>query len=141
MNWGTKIAMGLAAFMIFIIVLGVIMSGSKTDALVDNDYYEKGINYNKVYNRKEQVKRDHAQPVITLDTKSIVIAFKHQASGTVRLMRTADKKLDKILSFETGAGHQLIIPVAPLQKGYWRLITDWTSNGNSYLYEQEINIR
>ncbi len=141
MNWGTKAALGLGTFMTFIIVLSVIMFNSKTDALVDNDYYEQGINYNKVYNLKEQVKRDQATPEVTVNTKAISVIFKEQAKGNVRLMRTSDKRLDRKLSFETDSNKQVFIPATTLQKGSWRLIIEWKSQAKKYLCEQEINIK
>ena len=141
MNWGTKIALGLATFMIFIVVLVLFMFNSKKDALVDMDYYEKGINYNKVYNRKEQVNTDHAKPAVVINPDRVLITFKQYAKGTVNLMRTADKNLDKAIPFESNASQQVIIPAAALKKGAWRLIVDWNSNNRSYLYEQEITVR
>lgn len=141
MNWGTKVVLGLATFMTFIIVLAVIMFNSKSDALVDNDYYEKGINYNQVYNRKEQVKLDHAQPAVVLLPEQVSITFKHQSSGTIRLMRTSDKKLDRVFPFESNENLLVSIPSAGLHTGPWRLIIEWVSNGKSYLDEREIIIK
>lgn len=141
MNWGTKVILGLATFMGFIIVLAVIMFNSKTDALVDNDYYEKGINYNQVYNRKEQVYLDQAKPVITVTPENITLTFKQEARGTVRLMRTADKKLDRVFPFENTTDRSFHIPAAGLRTGSWRLIVDWVSTDKSYLYEQEIKLK
>jgi len=140
MNWGTKIVLGLAAFMIFIVVLGLIMFNSKKDALVDNDYYEKGINYNKVYNRKEQTNTDHARPEVSANQEMIIVTFVHNAKGTARLMRTSDKELDKTIPFESNINRQLIIPARNLKKGSWRLIIEWVSNEKSYMYEQEITL-
>lgn len=140
MNWGTKIVMGLAAFMLFIISLGVMMVSGKKDALVDNDYYEKGINYNKVYNRKEQTRNDHAQPIVEVNPEMIRLTFKQQARGKATLMRTADKNLDRSIPFESNAANQVVIPAHTLQKGSWRLIIEWTGNHKSYLYEQKIRL-
>jgi hypothetical protein len=140
MNWGTKIVLGLAVFMIFIVSLGVIMVSGKKDALVDNDYYEKGINYNKVYNRKEQMNRDHAKPVVTVSPERILLTFKHPAKGKAQFMRTADKNLDRSVPFESNAENQVIIPAGLLQKGSWRLIIEWTGSRKSYMYEQEISL-
>jgi hypothetical protein len=140
MNWGTKIVLGLAAFMLFIISLGVIMVSGKKDALVDNDYYEKGINYNKVYNRKEQTKNDHVQPAVEVSPEMIRLTFKQQAKGKAELMRTADKNLDRSVPFESDTANQVIIPAHQLRKGSWRLIIEWTGNNKSYLYEQEITL-
>lgn len=138
MNWGTKAVLGLATFMTFIIVLAVFMFNSDSDALVDNDYYEKGIGYNKDYNRKEQVNKDHAQPQLEMGPEMIKLTFKERAKGTVKLMRTSDKSLDRKITFETDTANQVIIPSSTLKKGSWRLIIDWVSNEKAYLYEKEI---
>lgn len=124
--------------MTFIIVLAIIMFNSTPDALVDNDYYEKGINYNQDYDRKEQVSTDHAKPDIALEKESIVLTFQAPSSGKVRLVRTADKRLDRLFPFETNAQQQVVIPSTGLQKGSWRVIIEWKSNDKSYLYEQEV---
>ena len=141
MNWGTKLVLGMATFMIFIVALVLIMFTSKKDALVDNDYYEKGINYNKVYNRKEQMNQDHAQPELSIGTDMIILRFKDKAEGVAKLMRTADKELDKTIPFKTNVNNQVIFPSAALKSGSWRLILEWISNGKSYLYEQEITLK
>ncbi|WP_256004617.1 MULTISPECIES: FixH family protein [Pedobacter] len=47
MNWGSKIIIGMALFMSFIILLGIMMVRSTPDPLVDEDYYEKGLNYDQ----------------------------------------------------------------------------------------------
>jgi len=138
MNWGTKLIIGMASFMLFIVALVLIMFNSRKDALVDADYYEKGINYNKVYNRREQTKTDHATPEIAVTPDMIIIRFSAHAKGTAALMRTSDKALDKSLPFESNTNHQLIIPAHQLTRGSWRLILEWISQEKSYLYEQEI---
>jgi hypothetical protein len=139
MNWGTKLIIGMATFMVFIVAMGIIMINDRKDALVEDDYYEKGINYNVDYNRKEQTKTDHAQPSIVVNDAMILITFTRAATGTLKMRRTADKSMDKSISFESNVNHQVIIPSASLKKGSWRLIMEWVSEGKSYLYEQEIS--
>ena len=59
MNWGTKLVIGMLSFMSFIVVLGVLMIGSTPDPLVDEDYYEKGLNYDQEMKlKKNQEARD-----------------------------------------------------------------------------------
>jgi len=140
MNWGTKIVIGLAIFMISIVALGIIMTSGKKDALVENDYYEKGINYDKDYNREEQMKHDHAKPELAVSKEKITLTFKNEAKGTARLIRMADKNLDRKLNFRSDASNQVIIPSATLQKGAWKLVIEWISNDKSYLCEEEITI-
>jgi hypothetical protein len=141
MNWGTKLLLGLASFMIFIVALVIIMLNSKKDALVDNNYYEKGINYDQEYRLKEQTSTDHAKPLISTGPEVIMLAFQAKAIGTVHFMRTSDKSMDITLPFESNAEHQVVIPSGNLKKGSWRLIISWESMDKKYLYEQEIRNR
>lgn len=140
MNWGTKLMIGMACFMTFIVVLGVLMVNSKTDALVDNDYYEKGLNYDADYNRKEQVKADHATPDVLVNPEGIVLIFKTSAAGNVKMIRNADKRMDKSINITTDTQHRAMIPLQDVAKGRWRLIISWDSDGKSYLDEQEVMI-
>lgn len=141
MNWGTKLVIGMLCFMSFIVVLAVLMFNSKTDALVDTDYYEKGLKYDADYNRKEQVQTDQARPEISIHPDDIIISFKTAASGTINLRRNSDKTMDKRIPLQTNAKNQAVIPSGSLAKGQWRIVLSWLSNGKSYLDEQEIMIK
>nr|WP_068892309.1 FixH family protein [Pedobacter panaciterrae] len=142
MNWGTKLLIGMLSFMAFIVVLGILMIQSETDALVDTDYYEKGLRYDDQYLRKEHVIKDNAVPTIELSGKDVVITFKTEADGTLKIMRTAKKSMDKIMNFKTGIGRTLIITSPDLAKGNWKFIMQWkTNNGRTYLNEQEVFIQ
>lgn len=140
MNWGTKIVLGLGTFMSFIIVLAVIMFNSKTDALVEQDYYEKGIHYDETFNRKEQVIKDHAAPMISIQPELLNITFSKPAKGTIRMVRNSDKKQDRIMPFETDTAMQVNLPLGGLKKGTWKLIAEWDSADKTYLTEQEIKL-
>ncbi|WP_219226773.1 FixH family protein [Pedobacter antarcticus] len=140
MNWGTKIVLGLGTFMSFIIVLAVIMFNSKTDALVEQDYYEKGIHYDETFNRKEQVIKDHAAPLISIQPELLNITFSKPAKGTIRMVRNSDKKQDRIMHFETDTAMQVNLPLGGLKKGAWKLIAEWDSADKTYLTEQEIQL-
>lgn len=141
MNWGTKLVIGMLCFMSFIIVLAVLMFNSKPDALVDTDYYEKGLNYDADYNRKEQVKKDHAEPEVNVVEKGLFITFKTPASGIVKLMRIADMRMDKSVRIHADAKKKVQIPLDDVAKGRWKLIISWENEGKSYLDEQEVMIQ
>ncbi|TCC97070.1 nitrogen fixation protein FixH [Pedobacter hiemivivus] len=140
MNWGTKLIIGMLCFMSFIIVLAVLMINSKPDALVDTDYYEKGLDYDKDYNRKEQVKSDNAAPSIRIAADHIVLLFKNKAEGDIKLVRNADQRMDKKISIQTDSAKEVRIPLKGIEKGQWRLIISWTTEGKAYLNEQELII-
>lgn len=138
MNWGLKIALGLGVFMTFIMVLAYLMMTSKNDDLVDADYYEKGINYNVDYDKKSRVTLDQATPDVVVANQQLTVTFKHNATGTIKLIRTADKDLDKNMTLKTDSLNQFIIPTTGLATGLWKLQINWNSNGISYLYEKEV---
>ncbi len=139
-NWGTKLVIGMGCFMAFIIVLAVKMFNSSPDALVDNDYYEKGLNYDKEYTLKEQVKMDHASPEVKVGSEGIILTFKAAAEGKINLVRTADKRMDKVIQIKTDEKNRAAIPLTGIAKGRWKLIINWNSAGKSYLDEQEVMV-
>ncbi len=140
MNWGIKLMIGMFCFMSFIVVLVVLMINSKSDALVDTDYYEKGLAYDQDYNRKEQVKIDNAAPVISITDSNILLTFKDKAEGELKLIRNSDKRMDKRISINTDVLHTMKVPLNGIEKGQWRLIIAWSTDGIPYLNEQEIII-
>ncbi len=131
---------GMGLFMAFIIALGVMMVRSKNDALVDNDYYERGIHYNQDYDKKENVKRDHAAPGLVINNSSITLTFMKPARGTLRMIRPADKRLDRTVSFKSNQHQQFEIPLKSFAKGQWKIELEWQSEGKTYLYEREVRL-
>jgi len=139
MNWGKKLVIGMALFISFIVTLGILMIRSDSDDLVDTDYYEKGIGYDKDYKRKIQVKQDLAEPDILVEDH-LKIIFRSPASGSIRFIHPSDKDMDRTLNIDSGAGNQVELPLAEMAKGHWKVLLEWESGGKAYLYEKEIMI-
>ena len=139
MNWGTKLIIGMGLFMSFIITLVVLMIRSETDDLVDSDYYEKGIEYDKDYVRKNQLIEDMAEPKISI-TDLLKITFKSPSKGSIRFIHPSDKTQDNTLPIDTGSDNQVQIPLNEYRKGYWKISIEWQSNEKSYLFEKNIII-
>lgn len=139
MNWGTKLVIGMGLFMAFIITLVVFMMRSDSDDLVDKDYYQKGIEYDKEYARKNQVQQDNAEPEIYVGD-SLKIVFKKPATGSVRFLHPSDKKNDRTLNMETSKNNVFVLPLNETSKGHWKLILEWKSKGKDYLFEKNILI-
>ncbi len=73
MNWGTKLIIGTALLMSFIITLAVLMIRNDSDDFIDANYYEKGIEYDKDYERKNQLIEDKAEPKISPRSSIVMI--------------------------------------------------------------------
>ncbi len=50
-NWGTKLAFFAILFMVFVVSMVVVISRQDMP-LVEDDYYEKGLNYQKEIDNK-----------------------------------------------------------------------------------------
>lgn len=139
MNWGTKLVIGMGLFMAFIITLVVFMMRSGSDDLVDKNYYQKGIEYDKDYTRKNQVQQDQAEPEFSVGD-SLKITFKDPAIGSIRFLHPSDNENDHTLSMETNKNNEFVLPLNETSKGHWKLILEWKSGGKDYLFEKNILI-
>lgn len=139
MNWGTKLVIGMGLFMAFIITLAVLMIRSDSDDLVDQNYYQKGIEYDKDYTRKSQMQKDQAEPEISIGD-SLKIVFKKPATGSVRFLHPSDNKNDRTVSLSSGTANEIVLPLTDIANGHWKLIIEWKSEGKEYMFQKNITI-
>ncbi|WP_276360712.1 FixH family protein [Daejeonella sp. H1SJ63] len=140
MNWGTKLVLGMVTFMTFIITLVVLMMRSDSDDLVDQNYYQKGIEYDKDYIRKSRVNVDKAEPEISVG-QSLKITFKNPAKGNIRFLHPSDQTKDRVVSMDSGMGNTADIPLNEFTGGHWKVMLEWESSGKGYMFEKDIIIR
>lgn len=142
MNWGTKIVLGMAAFMLFIIgMVAYMFKMHGNDALIDNDYYEKGINYDQEYNAAQNVFKDKAIPVIGITPTQIRIKLADSANYSIRLMRPTTVKDDRILKGETlRDSHLILIDRKNMHAGVWLLELRWVSKEKDYSFKKSIQL-
>lgn len=129
----------MALFMSFIITLAVLMIRSDSDDLVDTNYYQKGIEYDKDYVRKTQLIEDKAEPNISINGQMTII-FKSPAMGSIRFLHPSDNTKDRIMNINSGGGNQVVFPLESFRRGHWKVSLEWKSNGKSYLYDKNITI-
>ena len=142
MNWGTKIVLGMITFMLFIIGMVIYMFHVHgRDALIEENYYEKGIDYNTEYNAKQNVADDNAKPKITNTPKQLLIQLKAPAAYQLVLMRASDSKDDlKLNGKTTGDTNIILVDKAKLAKGMWFISLTWRVENKDYLYKSNISL-
>lgn len=142
MNWGTKIVLGMVAFMLFIIAMVCYMfSVHGNDALIDEDYYEKGINYNQEYNASQNVITDYATPKITLSDSQLIIQLKDSAAYDLKLMRPSTNKDDfKDKGITLSGTNLILIDKKNMATGLWFLELRWKSNNKEYQYKRSLTL-
>lgn len=142
MNWGTRLVIGLAAFMLFIISMAFYMFRIQDrDALVEDDYYEKGIGYNEDMQAKQRTLDDNAAPEIKISESQLILQLKAPASYSLKLLKPSASKEDHAQKGVTaGEANLIVIDRARMSKGLWMLELRWESHQKAYLYQKNISL-
>lgn len=139
MNWGIKIVIGMAIAMTAVVCTGIYMVNKDTDTLEEINYYEKGLNYDEEYQKKENVALHHNKAQVFKQNDSLVINFsKAYNSVVVNFKRPSDESLDRKLSFSTIKSYK--IPIKDMKKGTWHIRLEWENEGVNYLQDENIYI-
>lgn len=138
MNWGVKIVIFLAAFMIFIIGSVIYMISTDTDGLEENDYYEQALNYDDTYDRKQNTRNDKAEPTLKIEEGELKIDFTTSIKkGNLVLRRLSDRSKDQNIDFSTDE-KTYYVDLSKLDSGMWMCILTWENKGKEYLFEEDI---
>ena len=106
MNWGWRITIVYSLFALTMI--GAVIYSTTLDVnLVEEDYYEKEVNYQQVINKKENALRDSATFNVAVVGDSVVIHFPTAvAQGKIYFIRAADVNNDKKFDLKVLNGKQ-----------------------------------
>jgi hypothetical protein len=107
----------------------------------DHQYYEKGLNFDKDFNKERQVFKDHAVPEIHISGKDISITFIEPSVGKVRFIRPSSEAMDKLFRLNIYKGNETGFSVSSLEPGQWQMVLEWKSANRSYLYQKEVFIK
>lgn len=137
LNWGNGIVIGMAAFVSFIVILGVQMFRDSPGDY-DHNYYEKGLAYDSLYAKEKQVITDNVAPHVKIDDKNMLVQFTGASAGHIRFERPSDPDQDRLLTLQTNSSNSAVIPLDKFASGQWQITFDWQSNGKKYLYQREM---
>jgi len=141
MNWGFRIVLGLGAFMLFIVCAVIYMVSKDSDTLIADDYYEQSLNYDDVYDRKQNLQNDDAQPIVKIINDTIVVTFKTEENkGNLSFKRPSNGKLDFEVPFEINT-NVFKVPTNSLLFGNWQMELKWDNQGRKYIHNQSIFIQ
>ncbi|MFD0795596.1 FixH family protein [Mucilaginibacter litoreus] len=140
MNWGKGLVIGMLIFMAFIVSLSVYMFKMPEDDY-DHQYYEKGLTFDKDYQREQLVVADKAQPSFKQTGGVITVQFKQPAVGSIKFISNLGADKDRVFELSTGTSNIATIKAADkLAPGQWNTIVSWSSNNKQYLFKQELYV-
>jgi len=141
MNWGYKILIVYAVFILGIVSMVVKSSTQNTD-IVTTDYYAKELKYQQ---RIDEMKRVSALSVpveYAIKEQTLVIKFPKdftgkRLSGEVVLYYPADKQKDFKQSFSV-QDELVRVPLSQSSTGLYELQLSWQQDGVTYYFEKKI---
>lgn len=143
-NWGTGLAIGMVAFISFIMYFVITMLTDKRfeHDMVTEEYYKKELVYQQEIDAEENA---IALPENISDKRTEngwQLVFPHNMNpekikGTVFLYRPSNKQLDFDLPIQLSS-QNLLIPDNRLLDGRWNIRVEWEYQGQKYLYKKSI---
>lgn len=143
-NWGTGLAIGMVAFISFIMYFVITMLTDKRfeHDMVTEEYYKKELVYQQEIDAEENA---IALPENISDKRTEngwQLIFPHNMNpekikGTVFLYRPSNKQLDFDLPIQLSS-QNLLIPDNRLLDGRWNIRVEWEYQGQKYLYKKSI---
>ena len=138
MNWGQKLVLAMALFMTFIVALGVMMFMNEgNDELIEQDYYQQGLNYDSTYRDQQNARIDSVIPILQIDQNGLLISFKESAQYKLTCKRLSDAAMDKLYEGEAAS---IGIGNNELSSGPWLIELHYQITGKPYLLKREIQM-
>lgn len=135
-NWGTKLALFIIAFILFILIL--VYQTTKYDVnLVEKDYYPKGLVYQQRIDAIDNAKSIGADFMVTQNNNNLMFAISNIVadSGSVLFFRPSNTNLDMLYDL-TSIDSVMILPVSNFENGKYKVKTNWWKDGIEYYIEK-----
>jgi hypothetical protein len=140
MNWGVKILLTLITIVVVTVSVGIYMVSQDTDSLVEEGYYEKGLDFESVIEHQRNVETYNVQPEITVKGNYIEFLFKDENNkGEIILKRPSDQHLDKVIPFSSTYS-KYTLSLNNVQKGAWEIHLSWEQNNIPFYFQKRIYI-
>ncbi len=142
-NWGTKLFILTAAFMIMLIIFAVLMIREEIN-LVEPDYYPKGQTHQELIEKRQNASSLSDQIQVKVENGQLKLVFpdvlgSEEISGKIHLYHIAEESKDAVFEINPDTNNVVVFNVANLQ-GRYKLKMDWEHNGSAYYTEKQINI-
>jgi len=141
-NWGTGIVL---AFLIMIsgMIYLVSITFRQNDDLVEDDYYQKSVNYQQHIEKVEKTNELLEKITFALSKDTLKLTFPNVGdykaySGKIQLYSPVTKKQDLTLSIKLNSVYSQNVDLKSLIKGKYNVKIDWSANLIDYFQEQEI---
>jgi len=142
-HWGHGIALFYSLFVLTLILV-VVKSRTFDNSLVTEEYYNRDINYQQEYDRRQN-SNDLQQPVRlekVADQYRVIFpeGLATTTQGTLHFYRPSSKFHDRLVKIDVDDEGGMTLSLSGLEPGRYRAILEWSAAGNDYLDEFTLNV-
>lgn len=141
MNWGNKIVLAFAVFIAILVVM-VYVSVSTEFYLVEENYYEKELDYESQIQRIRNHNALEEKPVFKVNRSGFIVEIsfpgeivESMVSGTVMFYRPNTAKFDKEVALKIGEDGKFSLDISKFPVGAWKIKINWTDDLKEYYKE------
>lgn len=143
-NWGTKLFIGAALFMIMLIVFGVLMM-RESISLVERDYYPKAQDFQKQIERRNNGFEYAADIKVDYSNNQILLTFPDRflsdgLKGSLHMYNRNDDAKDAMFDFSFTGDSIFVFPATSLNGRYLAKIS-WSFSDQEYYVEKSLTVQ
>lgn len=141
MNWGKGIALAIIAFIVFI--ASFVYKAFQNDFdLVRDDYYEHEVKFDEHKEAMANYNALNEEIQISQLEEGIQFAFPSKvnsnSTGEITFYRPDAKKYDRSFPLALDSENVQLLDYEHFREGYYDVRVEWESNGDSYIFEDDI---
>lgn len=142
MNWGYKILIVIIAFMIAILSM-VFVAFRQTNDMLDENYYEKEMNYQSLIDAAQNLNLVNDSLLINQNESYVIVhvpitLISNFEKGNLTFLRIDDKRKDFTFDFKPNEEGILQIEKFKFIPGTYKARMKWRNLGKDYYREQNL---
>lgn len=142
MNWGHKITVVIAIFIIAMVSM-VYLAFQQTNDMVDTNYYDKELKYQLKIDAAQNLNAASNEVLVTQYEKNVRVLLpksliQNFANGKLEFLKSDDKNKDLNLTFQPDSSGSFTIEGKKFSRGLYKVRLQWESDDKSYYREQDI---
>lgn len=142
MNWGHKLTIVIAAFII--IMLGMVyIAFRQTNEMMDEGYYAKELKYQSYIDASKNLNSVSTEAILSQQAEGIVVRIPESliagfANGKIEFLRNDNEKKDLLVNVTPDATGIFIIDQSKFSLGKYIARIQWESKGKPYYREETL---
>jgi hypothetical protein len=131
---------------IMLLTIFIIFSNKNTFGMVENDYYQKELNYQIQIDRENRTNQLLENVVFIYNESAVVIEFPkmfdhNDIHGEILFFRTSDTSKDFKFNIELDKDRKQYINIVELMRGAWTIKVNWINQEDEYYSEKRIFLK